>query len=300
MIILNTSKLIEIFVRADDFMQEFEPYCQEKLLGGRAWQGKMSQSEMMSIVIFFHLSGIRCFSWYYKEVVLGFLRPYFPQAYPYEHFIAKMPRIQLELYVFLHLHCMGQATQANYIDSKALEVCHIKREKQHKVFQAIAQKGRTSKGYFFGLKLHMICNQKGQPLRLALSSGNVADNNAKILQHLLGNWQGKVYGDKGYLSRLKSTFEKQGVKIISKVRKNMKKPFMSAEEKYYLSKRGLIETVFDQLVHICQIEHTRHRSPKNFLVNLWAGLIAYTFLDRLPQIQEYKLKQLQEAEIVFC
>lgn len=300
MIILNISKLIEIFVQVDDFMKEFEPFCQEKLLGPQPWRGHMSQSEMMSIVIFFHLSGIRCFSWYYKAIILGPLRSYFPKAYPYPHFIAKMPQIQLELYAFLHLQRMGQPTQANYIDSKPLEVCHIKREKQHKVFRGLAQKGRTSKGYFFGLKLHMISNQKGELLRICLSSGNVADNNAKILRFMLKNWKGKVYGDKGYLTRLKEDFEKQGIKIISKVRKNMKKPSLTAEEKYYLNKRGLIESIFDQLVHICQIEHTRHRSPKNFLVNLWAGLIAYTFLDRLPQIHEYKPQQLKAAEIVFC
>jgi len=298
MIILNTSKLIEIFVQVDDFMQEFEPFCQEKLLGHQTWRGQMSQSEMMAIVIFFHLSGIRCFSWYYKEIVLKWLRTYFPKAYTYEHFVARMPAIQLELYVFLHLHRMGQPTEANYIDSKPLEVCHVKREKQHKVFRGLAQKGRTSKGYFFGFKLHVLSNQKGELLRLALSSGNVADNNARILIFLLDYLTGKVYGDKGYLTRLKSYFETRGIKIISKVRKNMKKPTLTAQESYYLRKRGLIETIFDQLVHICQIEHSRHRSPKNFLVNLWSGLIAYTYLEKLPQIQEYSPKKLKAAEVV--
>ena len=62
MIILNTTKLTEIFVIVDDFMKEFEPYTYTKLLGTQVWKGKMSKSEMMTIVIFFHLSGIRCFS----------------------------------------------------------------------------------------------------------------------------------------------------------------------------------------------------------------------------------------------
>lgn len=292
MIILNTTRLTEIFVIVDDFMKEFEPYSQTKLLGYRPWLGKMSKSEMMTIVIFFHLSGIRYFSWYYKYALLGPLKSYFPESYPYHHFISKMPEIQLELYAFLHTMCMGKITEANYIDSKPLEVCHLKREKSHKVFKHIAQKGVTSKGYFHGLKLHMICNQQGEPVRFQLTSGNVSDNNEQLLKKMLEDFEGKVYGDKGYLTKHKAFFEERGCKIISKVRKNMKKPLLTGEERYYLKKRGLIETVFDQMVNICQIEHTRHRSPKNFLVNLWAGLIAYTFLDRLPRIQEFQAKKV--------
>ena len=209
-----------------------------------------------------------------------------------------MPDIQLELYAFLHIMCMGRITEANYIDSKPLEVCHIKREKPHKVFKHIAKKGRTSKGYFYGLKLHMVCNQQGEPVRFQLTPGNVSDNNEKLLHTLLEDFKGKVYGDKGYLAKHKAFFEEKGCKIISKVRKNMKKPNLTGEERYYLKKRGLVETVFDQMVNLCQIEHTRHRSPKNFLVNLWAGLIAYTFLDRLPRIQGFQPKEIGANTVV--
>ena len=109
---------------------------------------------------------------------------------------------------------------------------------------------------------------------------------------MLEGFKGKVYGDKGYLTKHKAFFEERGCKIISKVLKNMKKPLLTGEERYYLKKRGLIETVFDQMVNICQIEHTRHCSSKKFLVNLWTGLIAYTFLARLPKIQEFQAKEI--------
>ncbi len=208
--------------------------------------------------------------------------------------------MQLELYAFLYTCCLGETTKVNYIDSKPLEVCHVKREKNHRVFKHIAQKGKTSKGYFYGLKLHLICNQRGEPVRLRLTSGNVSDNNAAFLKTFLNDFQGKIYGDKGYLTKLKGHFEKNGCKIISKVRKNMKKPNLTGEERYYLKKRGLIETVFDQMVNICQIEHTRHRSPRNFAVNLWAGIIAYAFLGKLPQIQEFQPKILEQSVVLLA
>ena len=91
------------------------------------------------------------------------------------------------------------------------------------------------------------------------------------------NLWGKLFGDKGYVSQ--SLFEKllaRGVKLITNIRKNMKNKLIELEEKILLRKRSLIETINDQLKNICQIEHTRHRCPLHFVVNLLAGLIAYT------------------------
>lgn len=298
MIILDTTKLAEIFIQTDDFMKEFAPFCEQKFIGSRPWRGKMSQSEMMTIVIFFHLSGIRCFSWYYKRIVLEVFKSEFPECYTYENFVAKMKWIQLELYAFLHYACLGQPSEANYIDSKPLEVCHIKREKIHRVFQHIAQKGVTSKGFFFGLKLHLICNQQGEIINLRLTSGNVSDNNATLLRQFLQGFRGTIYGDRGYLTKIKGELKEQGCKLITKVRKNMKKPLLTQKEQYYLKKRTLIETVFGQMVGQCQIEHSRHRSPINFMVNLWAGIIAYTWLDHLPKIASFDSKELEEMDIV--
>ncbi|OJJ18920.1 hypothetical protein BKI52_24640 [marine bacterium AO1-C] len=295
---LNTSKLAEIFVLTDDFMKEFTPFLEQKLIGTKAWRGKMSKSEMMTIVIFFHLSGIRCFSWYYKQIVKEHLSSYFPDTYTYERFVAQMKHIQLELYAFLHHFCIGKPTEANYIDSKPLEVCHIKREKLHQVFLHIAQKGVTSKGFFYGLKLHLLCNQQGEILKIRVTSGNVADNNAELLKSMLKGFEGTVYGDKGYISKLKKALQEQGCKLITKIRKNMKKPVLTQKERYYLKKRTLIETVFGQMVNQCQIEHTRHRSPINCMVNLWAGIIAYNFLDHLPKIADFDMKDLDQANVV--
>jgi hypothetical protein len=141
-------------------------------------------------------------------------------------------------------------------------------------------------------KKGIVCNQKGEIVRILLTSGNKADNNEKVLTELLADLGGNIYGDNGYITKLKPYFQEKKVKLITKVRKNMKPEKLSQEKKYFLYKRGLIETVIDVLKNECQIEHTRHRSPKNFLVNLWSAIIVYKFLDKKPSIEELQEKKL--------
>ncbi len=289
MIILDTAKLTEIFVLTDDFIIEYEDKINQRLLGGPPWKGKMSKSEIMTILIFFHLSGIRCFKWYYSIIIKKYLSSYFPCCYSYENFVSMQPEVNFELFIFLHLHRLEGVTEANYIDSKPLKVCHIKREKQHKVFKNIAAKGKTSTGWFFGLKLHLICNQQGGIVSLWLSPGNKADNDKQLLRQFLEGFKGKLYGDKGYITSLREELEEKGCRLITKIKKNMKPLKLEADEKHFLKYRGIIETVFDLMVNQCQIEHSRHRSVKNFISNLWAGLIAYTFLKN-PEIPNFQQK----------
>jgi hypothetical protein len=298
MTILNTTKLTEIFIFCDDFEQVFQPYCQEKLIG-QSFEGQLSKSEMMSIYIFYHHSGIRCFKWYYDFVILRHLESYFPLAYSYSRFIQCLPSIQLDLFAFLCLFCLKAPSQANFIDSKKLSVCHNKRIHQHKTFQNIASRGKTSVGWFFGFKLHLIINQYAQIVRFKITSGHIADNNQRLLEELFDDLKGLFYGDKGYLTKLKEQFSEHGLMLITKTRSNMKKEKLSAEQRHYLKKRGLIETVFDLLTSICDLEHTRHRSPVNFISNCYAALIAYSFLDHKPTISPYKEKlKLEDMKIV--
>ena len=103
---------------------------------------------------------------------------------------------------------------------------------------------------------------------------------------------GKLFGDKGYVSApLKSLLKEQGVEFLTKLKKNMKPKEISLTDKILLGKRAIIETVFDQLKNISQIEHTRHRSFWNFLVNIIAGLAAYTLREKKPGLN-YSVKEL--------
>lgn len=191
----------------------------------------------------------------------------------------------MHLAIFLKTCCLGKCTGISYIDSTPLRSCHIKREKQHKVFKGIAQKGQCSLGWFYGFKLHIIIKDRGEILDFIITPGNVDDRKPLKDMDLHKRIFGKLYGDKGYIS--KDLFEKlfvDGVHLITKIKKNMKNSLMLLQDKIALRKRALIETVNDELKNIYQIEHTRHRSFENFTTNLLSGLIAYSFFDKKPSI----------------
>ena len=134
--------------------------------------------------------------------------------------------------------------------------------------------------------MHLIVNDKGDLLNFALTQGNIDDREPLLAGKLLKDAWGKLFGDKGYIS--KKLFEMlfvDGIQLITKIRNNMKNTLMNIHDKILLRKRALIETIHDELKNICQIEHSRHRSFINFLTNLTAGLIAYMFLPKRPAIQ---------------
>ena len=107
----------------------------------------------------------------------------------------------------------------------------------------------------------------------------------EVMRKLINRLFGKLFGDKGYLSsKLFEDLDNKNITLITKIRKNMKNKLMDLFDKILLRKRAVIESVNDFLKNICQIEHTRHRSPINFLVNLVAGLCAYSFLPKRPSI----------------
>ena len=189
--------------------------------------------------------------------------------------------------MFLHYCCRGECTGISFIDSTVLRVCHKKRIKRNKVFKNIAKVGKSSMGWFFGFKLHLIINDKGEILSFYLSKGNTSDNNAKIITEMTKEIFGKVFGDKGYINKaLADILFDDGIQLITAVRRNMKQKALSNEEKLLLRKRSVIETVNDELKNICQVEHTRHRSIAGFILNIMSAIAAYSFFPKKPSIKK--------------
>jgi hypothetical protein len=178
--------------------------------------------------------------------------------------------------VFLQACCLGRCTGISIIDSTPIKVCHPRRERSHRTFKALAAKGKSSTGWFFGFKLHLVINDRGEIILFQLTPGNVDDReplNNKCFHEKL---HGKLFADKGYISQ--DLFERlfiDNIHLITRIRKNMKNSLMSLHDKLLLRQRAIIETVNDRLKNICQVEYTRHRSFTNFVSNLIAGLIAY-------------------------
>jgi hypothetical protein len=211
-----------------------------------------------------------------------------------------MEKLNAPMALFLQAFRLADSSEHNYIDSKPLVVCHNKRIKDHKVFAGKAARGKSSTGWFFGFKLHAVVNQFGQLVVFQLTPGNKMDNNHDVLQGLTAHLKGFLYGDKGYLTGLKKEFAERGLQLITKPRKNMKKQKLAAEQKYYLKHRGIVESVFDLLKHMCDIEHSRHRKFENFLSNTLSALLAYTFFHKTPGFQAFpnKLEKPEEIEFV--
>ena len=182
---------------------------------------------------------------------------------------------------------MGKCTGISFIDSTILRACHNKRIKRNKVFKGIGEVGKSTMGWFFGFKLHLIINDKGEMLSFYLTKGNVDDRNTKAITEMTKELFGKLFGDKGYISKvLSDLLWGNGIQLITAVRKNMKSKALSNEEKLLLRKRSVIETVNDELKNICQLEHTRHRSISGFLLNIMGAIAAYSFFPKKPSIKK--------------
>lgn len=280
--------LTELFCDVDDFCQEFLPVWRKQLLVAgeiqRQRKRSLSVSEIMTILIHFHQSHYRDFKAYYRDYVLERLRREFPGLVSYTRFVEFMPSVLVPLCVYLRTACLGTCTGISFIDSTALAVCKNPRIHSHKVFSGLAERGKTSTGWFFGFKLHLVFNDCGELLNLVLTPGNVDDR--KPVPKLVRRLFGKLFGDKGYLS--KKLFEELlrtfNIQLITGIRSNMKNRLIPLIDKLLLRKRAISETIIDQLKNISQIEHSRHRSPINFLVNLLCGLIAYCHQPKKPSL----------------
>jgi len=279
--------ILELFCSVDDFWQQFAPAWERELLpSGRRHRRRPTRlhpSEIMTIAILFQQSGYRTFKAFYTQYVQVHLRGEFPQLVSYTRFVELLPRVLVPLTVYLHTQ-LGACTGISFIDSTALTVCKTPRIHQHRVFAVDARRGKTSVGWFYGFKLHLVVNDRGELLTFCLTPGNVDDR--RPVPRLVRRLFGKLFGDKGYISQdlAAGLLDEQGVQLITKLRKNMRNRLLDLGDKLLLRKRALIETIVDQLKNVCQIEHSRHRSPLNFLVNLMAGLIAYCHLPKKPSL----------------
>ncbi len=113
------------------------------------------------------------------------------------------------------------------------------------------------------------------------TSRNVDDREPLKQGKFVGNINGKLCADKGYIGQ--ALFENiflNGIQFVTKVKNSP----MSIADKILLKKRALIETVNDELKNIAQIEHSRHRSFNNFITNSLSAIAAYCFFEKKPAI----------------
>lgn len=274
---------VALFICIDDFCKIYEEWEKKKLIDTgkiRNRKGYLSLSEKLFIVILYHFEKFKDFKHYYLYGIQHKHRDKFKELPCYDRFIQIMPSLIVPLSILLQM-MKGEETGIYFIDASSLTVCRNKRISRNRVFKGLAKRGKTTMGWFFGFKLHMVINHKGEIMAVKITKGNVDDR--EPVDILTKNLKGSCYADKGYIG--KKLFMKlyaRGLRLVVGIRKNMVNYLMPMMDKLLLRKRFLIETVFGVLKKSMNIEHTRHRSPKNFLVNLLAGLVAYCFRKNKP------------------
>lgn len=281
--------LIEIFCQIDDFCKQFKKYFNKNILtignNLRKRAFALSISEIITISIYYHYSGFKNFKYYYLKHVLINMKNDFKNLVSYTRFLELKRMVNSIMNMFIQFKSMNKCTGISYIDSYPLKVCNIKRSSSHKVLSK-ATKGKTSVGWFYGFKLHLITNHIGDIINFYITPGNVADNNRKVIEAITKNVTGKAFGDKGYL--VNSKFFKQlysnGLTIVTKIRKNMNNVLMHFDDKILLRKRGIIESVGSILKEVFSLEHSRHRNELSFFSHILSTLCAYIFKANKPSI----------------
>jgi hypothetical protein len=245
----------------------------------------MSKAEIIIIMILFHDSDHRCLKRFYLDEVCKHLRHLFPKVVSYNRFVELQREVAIPMALFIKKVLLGKCTGISFVDSTPLRVCKNQRIHMHKVFKGIAQRGKCSMGWFFGFKLHLICNEKGELLNFMITPGDIDDRKPLEYKAFMKFIYGKLVADKGYIG--KNLFERlfvDGIQLITKLKSNMRGALMSVSDKLLLRKRAIIESVNDELKNIAQAEHSRHRSFDNFIVNTLGALAAYSCFPKKPCI----------------
>ena len=279
---------VAVFCDVDDFCKEYERYCMHSLMMEKQRiipKTRMALSEIMTILIMYHLSGYRTFKWYYTKYVMVYQKKNYPDLVSYNRFVEIMEYALVPLVLYIVRARFVKCSGISFVDSTPIKVCDNHRIRTNHVFSEYAKMGKSSMGWFYGFKLHLIINEQGEILSFCLTSGNVDDRNEKVMDSLTKEIFGKLFADRGCISqKLFENLLKKDITLITRAKENMKNKLMDYYDRLMLRKRTVIESVNDFLKNICNIEHSRHRSITNFLVNLVSALAAYSFLPKKPSI----------------
>ena len=289
--------IVSLFCEIHDFFMMYETHLSTHCLPSQAIsetrgrRRKLHASEVMTLLIAFHQSNYRTLKHFYEKHVCVYWCAEFPNLVSYTRFVQLQQEVLTLLTLYLSTR-LGTCSGISFVDSTSLPVCHNRRISKHRVFRRHAERGKTSMGWFYGFKLHLVINDTGEVLDVALTPANT-DDRCPVKKFAEG-LHGSLFADKGYISKdLRDRLKTEGINLVYKVRKNMKPLSLSISDEVLVKKRILIESVIKELKTQTQVEHTRHRSFRNFQVNVISAMIAYTYLLKKPTL---KLGELQEVK----
>ena len=291
--------IVSLFCEIHDFFIIYEAHlsahCLLRKRVSSETRGRLPHlhaSEVMTILVAFHQSNYRTLKHFYEKHVCVYWCSEFPNLVNYSRFVQLQEEVLTVLTLYLYTR-LGTCSGIFFVDSTSLPVCHNRRISKHRVFRRHAERGKTSMGWFYGFKLHLVINDTGDLLDVALTPANTDDRCP--VKKFAEDIHGSLFADKGYISKdLRDLLKTEGVNLVYKVRKNMQPLSLSVYDEVLLKKRGIIESVIKKLKTQTQVEHTR--KPRSFLnsqVNVISAMIAYTYLLKKPTL---KLGELQEVK----
>lgn len=281
--------ITELFTYIDDFCKAYDNFINVHALTNKSSrkptrESFLSISEIMTIIVLFHQSSCTNFKHFYY-LYMPLYHKEFPKMLSYQRFVELISRTMNYFFIFIQCICAAsQKTGIAYIDSTCIPVCNNKRTSRHKVFKDLAKLGKSTMGWFFGFKLHLVINEKGQLLAVDLTPGNVDDR--KPVKNMVKSLSGLLFADKGYIdSTLFKDLYDKGLKLVTGLKKNMKNKLIDIKEKLLLRKRSIIETVNGSLKTDFNLVHPRHRSPINGFIHIFSTLVAYSLKSKKPSIK---------------
>ena len=296
--------IITLFCEIDDFFLAYEKWVSTQCLPEttpletRGRPRRLHPSEVTTILIAFQQSNYRTFKHFYLKHVCVYWRAEFPHLVSYSRFVQLQKEVLTVLTFYLSTH-LGTCSGISFVDSTRLRVCDNRRISSHRVFVSEAGCSKTSMGWFYGFKLHLVINEQGEILDVELTPGNTDDR--RPLPKFAEGLHGNLYADRGYISKdLREQLRAQGINLVYKVQKNMKPLDLSVSDEVLLRKRMLIESVIRELKTQTQLEHSRkHRSFENFQVNVVSALIAYQLCEKKPSLNIHELQDINDLPMLY-
>ena len=295
-----TEVLIIIYTFVDDFFKNVINSIGFALEKVEVTQNKpptkkpsLSLAEVVTLSIFRFYTGHRTWKDFYKHIKHYHAQD-FPRLPSYQNFIRQVNRASVVAVIMSKIICkffldLTPESDPKFVDSTKLEVCGIKREFSHKVCKGLAKKSKSTMGWFYGFKLHVICNQWMQILDFRITPGNVDDRDG--LEMIWADVLGTIVADAGYLGKERQEkAQTLGKHLFAAARANMKK-LMTKTQHELLKMRQCVETVFAVLKQRFGLVNTLPRSPLgHFAYYCWA-ILAYQ-INKLFEVLFYTTSRL--------
>ncbi|MDE2422556.1 MAG: IS982 family transposase [Gammaproteobacteria bacterium] len=270
----------ELFCLIDDFCIRFKPIYFKSLKDSgvikRCRSAFLELSEIIFLATWFHLSHFKTFK-HFIAFIRFYHRKDFKKLPSYQRINALVAQHALAITAFFEaLLVKANHDHIHFVDSTPLTVCKNTRINRHRTFRNTAGRGKSSTGWFYGFKLHLIVNRACEIVSALVTAGNVSDVCVLFPLFQRHPIQGKLFGDRGYISKFyKDLLSIRQCEMVTRARANMPQTVFSEEDEHYMCQRNLIETVNSQLKDDLGIEHSRHRSWQGYIAHIYASLIAY-------------------------